>query len=101
MRINLNNLLYIFNIFGIKTPLRYKKGIYTFYEKEQVTYRREDVVKQLNQQRADFEANFLRDEKVVSAESEFVSEKDGIRLRVKYTVDRNIGVKQKISLIYE
>lgn len=89
------------NIFGIKTPLRYKKGIYTFYEKEQVTYRREDVVKQLNQQRADFEANFLRDEKVVSAESEFVSEKDGIRLRVKYTVDRNIGVKQKISLIYE
>ncbi len=88
-------------VLGINTPLRYKKGIYTTYEKEQVVYRQEDVIKQLQKEKAGFEDNFLQDCTVVSAVSETIVEEEGIRLRVTYTVDRNIGKKQKISLIYE
>ncbi len=89
------------NVFGIKTPLRYKKGIYTFYENEQVTYMQEDIINQLNKQRQNFEANFLQDCRVISAIPEIIKEKEGIRLKVSYTVDRNIGVKKKISLVYD
>ncbi len=89
------------NIFGIKTPFRYKKGIYTFYENEQVTYMQEDIINQLNKQRGAFEANFLQDCRVISAIPETIKEKEGIRLKVTYTVDRNIGIKQKISLVYD
>ncbi len=88
------------SLFGLKTPIKYKKGIYTFYENEEITYKQEDVIKQLNEQKADFEDNFMQGCKVVSAVSEIIPEENGIRMKVTYTVERDVGVKQKISVLY-
>ena len=88
------------DLFGFKIPMKYKKGIYTFYENEEITYKQEDVIKQLNEQKSDFEDNFMQECKVVSAVSEIIPEVNGIRMKVTYVVERDVGVKQKISVRY-
>jgi len=88
------------NLFGLKTPIKYKKGIYTFFENEEVTYKQEDVINQLNEQKSDFEDNFMQECKVVSAVCEIIPEEKGIRMKVIYTVERDVGIKQKISVLY-
>lgn len=88
------------SVFGISTPIRYKKGIYTLYEKEEIIYKQEDIINQLNKQKTDFEDNFMQNCKVISATSEIIPEEEGIRMKVHYTVERDVGVKQKISVLY-
>ncbi|MGN0611933.1 MAG: sporulation protein YqfD [Ruminiclostridium sp.] len=91
---------YKISLFGIETPYNYKRGVYTQLKSEKVVYKNSDVIHQLEQQKEDFEANFLSDCKIMSDEKEFEADDKGIKMTVKYKVERNIGVKREIGILH-
>ncbi len=88
------------DIFGIKTPVRCRNGIYSFYKEKNVTYKTEDVIKQLEKQKSDYEENFYKDCSIVLCDKEFISDENGVTMKLKYTVDREVGEKQQIRILY-
>lgn len=88
-------------LFNFTTPLKFRTGYYTEYTKQEVTRTNSDLITILEQQKQDYEENFLADAEIVKAEKEFIPEKDGIRLKITYTLRKQIGKKQEISIYYE
>lgn len=88
------------SIFGFETPYSYKKGVYTELKREKVVYKNSDIIHQLEQQKEDFEANFLSDCVIISDEKEFEVDEKGIKMKVNYKVERNIGVKREIGILH-
>lgn len=91
---------YNISVFGAETPYKYKQGVYTRLKSETVKYTARDVMSQLEKQKKDFEDNFLADSKILSDEQEIYTDEKGIKMVVKYKVERNIGVKQPITVLY-
>ena len=54
----------------------------------------------LEKQKKDYEENFLSQCRILSDEREVCTEENGIRMTVKYKLERNIGVKQPITVLY-
>lgn len=92
---------YNISFFGLNTPFKIRKGIYTAYTEKNYTYTNRDVIERLEKMKQDYEDNFLSEAKIVTAEKTFTPDDNGIKLTVKYTVDKKFGKKQKISIIYE
>ena len=63
-------------------------------------YKNSDIIHQLEQQKEDFEANFLSDCVIISDEKEFEVNDKGIKMKVIYKVERNIGVKREIGILH-
>lgn len=91
---------YNINIFGADTPYRYKQGVYTKINEETIKYTARDVMSQLEKQKKDYEENFLSDCNIISDEKEVYTDDKGIKMIVKYKLERNIGVKQPITVLY-
>ncbi len=91
---------YTIYIFGQPTPYRYKTGVFTETETQTVTYTAKDVVNQLEKQKSDFEDNFLSECKIISSEKKYETTEDGVKLTVKYKVERTAGIKQPINIVY-
>ena len=53
-----------------------------------------------NKQKKDFEANFLSDCVIISDEKVFEVDEKGIKMKVNYKVERNIGVKREIGILH-
>ena len=91
---------YNISIFGIQTPFKLRKGTYTEYTEQEVKYTSRDIMSQLEKAKIDYEDNFLSECKIISADKEFLSDENGIKLTVKYVIEKNIGEKQPISILY-
>lgn len=102
---DMSNMSYSENIYrisflGVETPYNYKQGVYTQLKSERVVYKNSDIINQLNKQKNDYEANFLSDCEILSDEKFFEVNENGIKLTVKYKVERNIGVKREIGILH-
>lgn len=93
---DINNI----NILGLTLPFRYKKGTYTQYTEKEVQYTNRDIIDKLNKQQKDYETNFLSDCKIISSKTDFFPDENGITLKAEYLLEKNIGVKQPITLFY-
>ena len=91
---------YNVNILGADTPYRYKRGVYTRLSEKTVRYTARDIMTQLEKQKKDYEENFLSQCRILSDERDVCTEENGIRMTVKYKLERNIGVKQPITVLY-
>ena len=91
---------YNISVFGAETPYKYKQGVYTRLRTETVKYTAKDIMSQLEKQKKDYEENFLSDCKILSDEKEVTTDEKGIKMIIKYKVERCIGVKQPISILY-
>ena len=91
---------YNVSILGADTPYRYKRGIYTRLSEKTVRYTARDIMTQLEKQKKDYEENFLSQCRILSDEREVCKEENVIRMTVKYKLERNIGVKQPITVLY-
>ena len=91
---------YNVSILGADTPYRYKRGVYTRLSEKTVRYTARDIMTQLEKQKKDYEENFLSQCRILSDEREVCTEENGIRMTVKYKLERNIGVKQPITVLY-
>ena len=65
-----------------------------------VRYTARDIMTQLEKQKKDYEENFFSQCRILSDEREVFTEENGIRMTVKYKLERNIGVKQPITVLY-
>ena len=54
----------------------------------------------ISKQWKDFEANFLSDCVIISDEKVFEVDEKGIKMKVNYKVERNIGVKREIGILH-
>lgn len=88
-------------ILGITTPFKIRTGYYTDYSEKKVTRTNNDIINLLNKQEEDYAENFLSDTIIVNVEKKFHPEEDGIRLKVIYTIQKEIGIKKEISVFYE
>lgn len=95
-----NEETYNVSIFGVETPYKYKRGVYTQLSEQTVRYTAKDIMKQLDKQKRAFEDNFLSDCKIISDESEVYTDEKGIKMTVKYKVERCIGEKKPITVLY-
>ncbi|MCH5323581.1 MAG: sporulation protein YqfD [Eubacterium sp.] len=91
---------YNISFFGLDTPFKVRQGIYTQYTEREVTYTNRDITEQLERRRKDYEKNFLSDAEIVSSDKTFTPDENGIKLTVKYTLEKPFGKKQEISIIY-
>lgn len=91
---------YNISVFGAETPYKYKQGVYTKLRTETVKYTSKDIMSQLEKQKKDYEENFLSDCKILSDEKEITTDEKGIKMIIKYKVERCIGVKQPITVLY-
>ncbi len=55
---------------------------------------------QLKKQKKDYEENFLSDCKIISDEQEVKTDENGIKMIIKYKLERCIGVKRPITVLY-
>lgn len=91
---------YNISIFGADTPYKYKQGVYTKMKVETIRYTARDIMSQLEKQKKDYEDNFLSDCKILSDEKKVTTDEKGIKMAIKYKVERYIGVKQPITVLY-
>lgn len=91
---------YNVSILGADTPYRYKRGVYTRLSEKTVRYTARDIMTQLEKQKKDYEDNFLSDCKILSDEKKVTTDEKGIKMAIKYKVERYIGVKQPITVLY-
>lgn len=91
---------YKITVFGEETPYKYKRGVYTRLRSETVKYTAKDIMTQLKKQKKDFEENFLSDCKIISDEQEVKTDENGIKMIIKYKLERCIGVKRPITVLY-
>ena len=91
---------YNISIFGADTPYKYKQGVYTKMKEETIRYTARDIMSQLEKQKKDYEDNFLSDCKILSDEKKVTTDEKGIKMAIKYKVERYIGVKQPITVLY-
>lgn len=91
---------YKITVFGEETPYKYKRGVYTRLRSETVKYTARDIMTQLKKQKKDYEENFLSDCKIISDEQEVKTDENGIKMIIKYKLERCIGVKRPITVLY-
>ena len=91
---------YKITVFGEETPYKYKRGVYTRLRSETVKYTAKDIMTQLKKQKKDYEENFLSDCKIISDEQEVKTDENGIKMIIKYKLERCIGVKRPITVLY-
>lgn len=88
------------SLFDIKLPLYVKTGTYTEYKSESIIYTEADVKNQLTKQASLFEENLLSECDIIKKSENYIPVDEGIILKIEYTLERNIGVKQPIKLFY-
>ncbi len=96
-----NEETYNISFFGLNTPFKIRKGTYTCYSSEEVTYTNRDLTERLEEEKENFEKNFLSDAKIISADKTFSTDESGMTLTVKYMLDKSFGEKQRISITYD
>ncbi len=89
--------IYPIKLFGLDTPFSYKEGIYTVCEERTITYTEHDLINQLNKQITDYKDNFLSDCKIIEVTPKISSDDDKITAEVKFTVQKQIGVKEPVT----
>lgn len=87
----------IISFLGFKLPIKITTGTFTKYTERGVTRTNDDCLRVLKQQCERFEQNFYGDYEIVSREELCTPEKDGIRLKLTYTLRGNIAQARPIE----
>lgn len=88
----------IVSLFGMNLPLKITTGTFTRYTERDITRTNDDCLRVLKQQREQFERNFYGDYEIVACEELCTPEKDGIRLKLSYTLRGNIAEAKPIEI---
>ncbi|MGN0649593.1 MAG: sporulation protein YqfD [Oscillospiraceae bacterium] len=86
------------SLFGVKTPLKITTGTFTKYTAQDITRSGDDCLRVLKQQREQFERNFYSEYEIAACEELCTPEKDGVRLKLTYTLRGNIAQIQPIEI---
>lgn len=88
------------SFFGLETPFKIRRGTYTEYTEKDVTYTNRDLTEMLEREKENYEKNFLSDVKITDEEKTFTPDENGIKLTVKYTLEKSFGEKAPINITY-
>lgn len=88
----------VVKLFGRDSVFKVKKAIYTAYTQRQIERSPDDVLSELQKQKADYEENLYGDYEIINAEERFYPQEDGIRLSVEYTLQGDIAKPVAIEM---